>query len=74
MGLCDNWLRHVQDVRWKHEEEAASIADENSRLNRLCELSVLEQVANLTRTTVVRDAWSRSAAQPCPRYVRFQGR
>jgi carbonic anhydrase len=59
LGLADNWLRHVQDVRWKHGLQLDALADETDRLNRLCELNVTEQVANVSNTTVVRDAWSR---------------
>ena len=59
LGLIDNWLRHLQDVRIKHEAYLASIADEHVRLDRLCELNVIEQVVNICLTTVVQDAWSR---------------
>jgi carbonic anhydrase len=59
LGLVDNWLRHVQDVRWKHQPELDAVASEADRHNRLCELNVLEQVENISRTTVVRDAWAR---------------
>ncbi len=58
-GLVDNWLRHVQDVRWKHQAQIDAIADEPTRHRRLCELNVIEQVVNVSQTTVVRDAWSR---------------
>ena len=57
-GLIDNWLRHVADVREKHATELASLADDR-RLERLCELNVVEQVANVCGTTIVRDAWER---------------
>jgi carbonic anhydrase len=60
IGLADNWLRHVQDVRNKHAAWLDSIEDEESRVTRLCELNVLEQVVNVCQTTVVQDAWSRS--------------
>jgi carbonic anhydrase len=59
LGLIDNWLRHVQDVRWKHHSELDALMSETDRHNRLCELNVLEQVMNVSRTTVVRDAWAR---------------
>jgi carbonic anhydrase len=59
LGLSDNWLRHVQDVRWKHEAELGRLASEDERLNRLCELNVIEQVRNVTRTTIVAEAWKR---------------
>lgn len=58
-GLIDNWLRHVQDVRDKYQQQLAGIADERGRHRRLCELNVVEQVANVARTTIVRDAWER---------------
>ena len=57
-GLIDNWLRHVMDVEEKHADEIASLP-EGSRLDRLCELNVVEQVANVCQTTIVEDAWSR---------------
>ena len=58
-GLIDNWLRHVQDVRWKYEAELEALATEEERHDRLCELNVVEQVVNVSQTTVVRDAWAR---------------
>lgn len=59
LGLIDNWLRHVQDVLHEHEELLAKVSDENQRLNRLCELNVIEQVLNVGRTTIVQSAWQR---------------
>lgn len=59
LGLIDNWLRHVQDVMHNHAEQIESIADETERLNRLCELNVTEQVLNVSRTTIVQNAWDR---------------
>ena len=59
LGLVDNWLRHVQDVRWKHQEQLDALETEPLRHNRLCELNVVEQVLNVSQTTVVRDAWAR---------------
>lgn len=59
LGLVDNWLRHVQDVRWKHQTELDSLPTEERQHNRLCELNVVEQVVNVSQTTVVRDAWAR---------------
>ena len=59
LGLVDNWLRHVQDVRWKHQAEIDRIPTEAEQHNRLCELNVIEQVTNVSQTTVVRDAWAR---------------
>lgn len=59
LGLVDNWLRHVQDVREKHEAELAKLPDIEQRHNRLCELNVVEQVANVRQTSIIRDAWAR---------------
>jgi len=58
-GLIDNWLRHVRDVCAAHRELVAAAPAGESRVNRLCELNVLEQAANVCETTVVRDAWAR---------------
>ena len=57
LGLIENWLRHIQDVGAKHAELLASIPDRESRIDRLCELNVVDQVVNVCRTTIVRDAW-----------------
>jgi carbonic anhydrase len=62
LGLIDNWLRHVQDVADKHAQLLAAIPDEGQRLRRLCELNVVEQVANVSRTTVVEGSWARGQA------------
>ena len=59
LGLVDNWLRHVQDVREKHETELAKLPDMEQRQNRLCELNVIEQVAHVCQTSILRDAWRR---------------
>jgi carbonic anhydrase len=59
LGLSDNWLRHVQDVRQKHEESLAQVTDDAQAANRLCELNVIEQVANVCQTTIALDAWER---------------
>lgn len=59
VGLADNWLRHVQDVHSKHEARVAGLAGMPQRIDRLCELNVIEQVVNVSQTTVVRDAWER---------------
>jgi len=58
-GLIDNWLRHVQDVMHVHEEMLAQIEDESKRLDRLCALNVIEQVVNVSRTTILQSAWER---------------
>ncbi|NWF78800.1 MAG: carbonate dehydratase [Chloroflexi bacterium] len=58
LGLIDNWLRHVQDVMKKHAALLERLPEEQ-RLDRLCELNVIEQVANVAQTTVVQSAWER---------------
>jgi carbonic anhydrase len=62
VGLADNWLRHVQDVRNRHETALVALPDDDSRADRLCELNVLEQVVNVCQTTIVQDAWARGQA------------
>ena len=57
LGLSDNWLRHVQDVREKHEKYLASAGDDSKASDRLCELNVIEQVMNVCHTSIARDAW-----------------
>ena len=53
-GLVDNWLHHIQDVQQQHGAELERIDDPEKRLDRLCELNVVEQVSNVCRTTVGR--------------------
>ena len=60
LGLIDNWLRHVQDVAQKHRAALHGCVDRAGRLDRLCELNVIEQAVNVAQTTVVQDAWARS--------------
>jgi carbonic anhydrase len=59
IGLADNWLRHVQDVSEKHHGCVHAARGDVARVNRLCELNVIEQVVNVCQTTIVRDAWER---------------
>ena len=58
LGLIDNWLRHIKDVRDKHSDLLAPSMDMDARWERLCELNVIEQVRHVTQTTIVRDAWN----------------
>ena len=58
LGLIDNWLRHVQDVRQKHSATLDALSPD-AREDRLCELNVLEQAVNVCETTIVQDAWER---------------
>lgn len=60
LGLADNWLRHVQDVRDKHRVQLDALTTEAQQHDRLCALNVIEQVVNVSQTTVVQDAWRRS--------------
>ncbi|HFD31280.1 MAG TPA: carbonate dehydratase [Gammaproteobacteria bacterium] len=55
-GLIDNWLRHIKDVRRFHEAKLTKL-DHEKKLDRLCELNVIEQVRNICNTTIVQDAW-----------------
>ncbi len=58
-GLIDNWLRPIRYVYLRHEQDLVAIADEHQRVDRLCELNVIEQVANVGNTTIVQEAWQR---------------
>jgi carbonic anhydrase len=58
LGLADNWLRHIQDVRNRNADELQRLPAE-AQVSRLCELNVLEQVTNVAQTTIVQDAWLR---------------
>ena len=59
LGLIDNWLRHVQDVGDRHQGRFTRRMSDGQSVDRLCELNVLEQAANVCRTTIVQDAWRR---------------
>lgn len=56
-GLIDNWLCHIQDIIRKHKGDFEKIGDEKKRFERLCELNIIEQVANICQTTIVSEAW-----------------
>ncbi len=56
-GLIDNWLRNIKDIYQRHREQLDAIIDNQDRLDRLCELNVMEQVVNICHTTIVQDAW-----------------
>ena len=57
-GLIYTWLRHIKDVYRHHQDKLDALTDENERLNLLCELNVIEQVANVCHTSIVQKAWS----------------
>jgi carbonic anhydrase len=56
-GLVDNWLRHIKDIYIKYKNEIDCLRFEQQRVNRLCELNVIEQVNNLSKTKIVQHAW-----------------
>jgi len=56
-GLIDNWLRHIQDVYRFHQQKMDAVTDSEERVNLLCELNVIEQVANICNTTILGNAW-----------------
>ena len=65
VGLADNWLRHVMDVRSKFEtriEDIKAVKADGAALDLLCELNVIEQVSNVCQTSILADAWSRKQA------------
>ena len=59
LGLSDNWLRHIHDVKQKHQKEFANGGPDPKAHDRLCELNVIEQVLNVCQTTIAREAWER---------------
>jgi carbonic anhydrase len=59
LGLVDNWLRHVQDIRERHQQLFTHAMTDAQAIDRLGELNVLEQVVNVCRTTILSDAWRR---------------
>ncbi|MFQ3186727.1 carbonate dehydratase [Marinomonas primoryensis] len=56
-GMIDNWLRHIKDVYRLHRKEIDAIKDEQIRFDRMCELNVVEQVANVCQSSIVQNAW-----------------
>lgn len=57
-GLIDNWLRHIKDIYRYHRDKIEALQDEKEKNNLLCELNVIEQVANVCHTTIVQNAWN----------------
>jgi len=57
-GLIDHWLRHIRDVREAHRQELDAL-DSEARVDRLCELNVIQQVKNIAVTNTVQNAWAR---------------
>ncbi|MDF1644630.1 MAG: carbonate dehydratase [Pseudomonadales bacterium] len=58
-GLIDNWLNNIRDLIHRKADELNGIDDSEQRQDRLCELNVINQVTNVARTTIVKDAWNR---------------
>ncbi len=58
-GMIDNWLRHIKDVYRLHQQELDSISDYHEKMDRYCELNVIEQVANVCNSSPIQDAWQR---------------
>lgn len=59
VGITDAWIRTIRDLYFKHYDELSLLPTEEERVDRLCELNVIEQVVNVCRTTIVNDAWDR---------------
>jgi carbonic anhydrase len=58
-GLVDNWLRHIQDTMHKYQTKLDQLPDYESRVDKLCELNIIQQIINVGETTIVQDAWER---------------
>ncbi|MDO9320175.1 MAG: carbonate dehydratase [Pseudomonas sp.] len=58
-GLIDGWLRTIRDLYYEQREHLAQFTNEEERVDRLCELNVIHQVANVSHTTIVQNAWHR---------------
>lgn len=61
-GLIDNWLRHIKDVQHRCQNLLDELDDDQQRVDRLCEMNVISQVANVCHTTIVQNAWARGQA------------
>ena len=59
-GLIDNWLRHIRDIHQRRGSDLLQFSTEEERINRLCELNVIEQVKNVGNTTIIQEAWQRN--------------
>ena len=58
-GLIDNWLRHIRDIHQRRGSDLLRLPTVDERINRLCELNVIEQVKNVGNTTIIQEAWQR---------------
>ncbi|MBF7731211.1 carbonate dehydratase [Pseudomonas sp. N040] len=59
LGLIDGWIRSIRDLYYEHRDHLSQLPDEESRVDRLCELNVIQQVANVSHTTIIQNAWQR---------------
>jgi carbonic anhydrase len=59
LGLIDGWLRSIRDLYYEHREHLAQLPSEEEQVDRLCELNVIQQVANVSHTNIVQNAWHR---------------
>ena len=59
LGLIDGWLRSIRDLYYEKRTELAKLDNEEARVDRLCELNVIQQVANVAHTSIVQNAWHR---------------
>ena len=59
LGLIDGWLRTIRDLYYEHREHLSGFASEEERVDRMCELNVIQQVANVSHTSIVQNAWYR---------------
>jgi len=58
LGLIDNWIQNIRDIYRNHQSEIDSLQNDKDKINLLCELNVVEQVANVCHTSIVQNAWS----------------
>jgi len=58
LGLIDNWIQNIRDLYRNHQSEIDSLQNDKDKINFLCELNVVEQVANICHTAIVQNAWS----------------
>jgi len=59
LGLIDGWLRSIRDLYYEHRKDLAQLPTEEEQVDRMCELNVIQQVANVSHTTIVQNAWHR---------------
>lgn len=60
LGLIDNWLRNIKDIYVRHASKFKNLNSEKEKVDLLCELNVMDQVAHVCQTTIVQNAWKRN--------------